>query len=547
MGMEAAMRRPTERIDWRPGLARAVVAFAGISLIGLSAPARAVADQADDSASAPRNDPSVISSSTTTTTTTSTTAARPPAGLTNPEPVKVVAGPPTSTFRAGIETPASYLVEVGVSKSKVLDVRYAYSDLMLADAKIADVIPLSNHSFYIVAKNLGATSLSVYGPGKQLQASVNVVVGPDIDGFKARLHDILPGETDISARAANQSLVLSGTASSPATMNQVAQLAETYAPGKVVNMMGVEGTQQVMLSVRFVEMERNTAKNLNVTLSGTRSGNPILFGTVGPGSNFSSSAGAKQPFNVSNTAYGALATIINGDIGLQVDALETKGLVKTLAEPNLVAMSGDTASFLAGGEIPIPVAQAGGTGAAAITIDYKDYGISLAFTPTILHDGLINLVVKPEVSSLDYGAGVTLAGASGTIPGLKVRRANTTVELRDGESFTIAGLLSDTYTNNISQFPFLGDTPVLGALFRSPNYQANKTELVIIVTPHLVTARRARVALPTDRFTAPSDYELFMFGILNGAHGRKAAEDRALMSQDPTKGGVDGAYGHVLY
>ena len=181
----------------------------------------------------------------------------------------------------------------------------------------------------------------------------------------------------------------------------------------------------------------------------------------------------------------------------------------------------------------------------AITVQYQEFGISLAFTPTILSDGMINLVVKPEVSSIDPANGVTESGL--TIPGLKVRKASTTVELRDGESFTIAGLLSDSYSNQISAFPFLGDIPVLGALFRSPSFQSDQTELVIVVTPHLVVARKGPVALPTDHFTPPSDYELFLFGMLGGQGANMRPEDRALMSQDPSKGGVEGPYGHVLY
>ncbi|HEY7901399.1 MAG TPA: hypothetical protein VIC25_09460, partial [Caulobacteraceae bacterium] len=176
---------------------------------------------------------------------------------------------------------------------------------------------------------------------------------------------------------------------------------------------------------------------------------------------------------------------------------------------------------------------------------YHTFGISLGFTPTILADGMIDLVVKPEVSSVDPANGIEEQGIK--IPAFKVRRANTTVELRDGESFTIAGLLSDNYSNTVSAFPILGDIPVLGALFRSPNFQHDQTELVIVVTPHLVVARRGPVALPTDHFTPPSDYELFLFGMLAGQGAQMRPEDRALMSRDPNKGGVEGPYGHVLY
>jgi pilus assembly protein CpaC len=405
---------------------------------------------------------------------------------------------------------------------------------------------------------VGSTSLSIYGPGKHLIAAVNVVVGPDIQTLRARMREMLPEERDVAIRDSNGSLVLTGTVTSPVAVHQIEELAETLDPGKVVNMLGVEGTQQVMLSVRFVEMERTTAKNLSVNLNRTSLlGNPLFnFGSGTLQGVAMQSPGAPSgapPGSLCSSpavAFGCASLTFltpDGAMNIQLDALESKGLIKTLAEPNLVAMSGDTASFLAGGQIPVPIAQTAGVGGTAITITYQDFGISLGFTPTILKDGMINLVVKPEVSSIDPAVSVQEAGV--TIPGLKVRRASTTVEMRDGESLTIAGLLSDNYQNQMTAFPWLGDIPVLGALFRSPNFQANKTELVIVVTPHLVVARRGPVALPTDHFTAPSDYELFLFGMLAGKGAHLRPEDRALLSQDPAtaRGGVEGPYGHVLY
>jgi pilus assembly protein CpaC len=210
-------------------------------------------------------------------------------------------------------------------------------------------------------------------------------------------------------------------------------------------------------------------------------------------------------------------------------------------------MSGDTANFLAGGEFPIPISQSNAAGSSlpTITVEFKQFGISLAFTPTILQDGMINMVVNPEVSSIDPTTSVQLGDI--VVPGIKVRRAHTTVELRDGESFTVAGLLSDDYQNNIRQYPFLGDLPIIGALFRSTGYQQDQTELVIIVTPHLVTPRRAPSATPIDSFVPPSDFELFLFGNQRGKAANLKPEDRALMSAEPGKGGLDGPYGHVLY
>ena len=451
--------------------------------------------------------------------------------------------------QATYDQTTTYEVVVGAGKSQVIQLPTAYTDIMVADPKIADILPLNNHSVYVVGKTMGATALTIYGPGKRLIAAVNVVVSADLEGFKARLHEILPGEKDVAARAANQSIVLSGTASSGPVLAQVLTLADTYAPGKVVNMMSVEGTQQVMLQVRFVEMERTTAKDLRLNVQGATGpldahGNHEFNMTTGD--TLVKNAGRLiNSFGSAGLGFTGAA----GDLNILFDALETKGLIKTLAEPNLVAMSGDTANFLAGGEFPIPIASSsngtGTTGEPTITVAFKQFGIGLSFTPTILQDGMINMVVNPEVSSIDPTTSVNTGVIS--VPGLKVRRAHTTVELRDGESFTIAGLLKDDYTNTVSQFPFAGDIPILGALFRSTGYQRDQTELVIVVTPHLVTPRRGYVASPTDHFVPPSDFELFLLGQQRGAGTNMSPEDRALMSADPTKGGVDGPHGHVLY
>jgi len=440
----------------------------------------------------------------------------------------------------------SAAITIAVGKSKLVELPGAYSDLMIADPKIADILPLNAHSVYVVGKGMGTTALTVYGAGKRVLYSSDVIVSADIDGFKARLHEILPDETHISVSPANQSIVLSGTVSSPSMLQQVTTLADTYNPGKVVNMLSVQGTQQVMLSVRFVEMERSAAKDLriNVQQTPTINTNPVV--TIQTGDTLVNAA--TTALNTFGTAS-LMWNLGGGDLTVLFDALETKGLIKTLAEPTLVTMSGDTANFLAGGEFPIPISQSSNTGTGdtlpTITVEFKSFGISLAFTPTILQDGLINLVVNPEVSSIDPTTSVKLGLIE--VPGIKVRRAHTTVELRDGESFTIAGLLSDTYQNNIRQYPFIGDLPIIGSLFRSTGYQHDQTELVILVTPHLVTPRRAYAATPADMFVPPSDFELFLFGSQRGKASSLKPEDRALMSLDPSKGGVDGPYGHVLY
>lgn len=422
---------------------------------------------------------------------------------------------------------------INVGKSQIIELPVAYEDVMIVDTRIADVLPLSPKSVYVVGKSIGSTALTLYGPGRRLIAAVNIVVTGDTEGLKARLRELLPSETNITVHAANQSIVLAGTVSSPAILQRAVALAESYAPGKVVNMLGVEGTQQVMLSVRFVEMQRSLAKDLRLNVQ-----RPTPNSGADPNLQITTGDTVNRNTNLLSGTFASvmLKTSWNGDLNVLFDALETRGLAKTLAEPNLVAMSGDTANFLAGGEFPIPVQQTSVStgGSPAVTIEYKQFGVALAFTPTILRDGLINLVVNPEVSSIDTNASVTLGSVR--VPGIKVRRAHTTVELRDGESFTVAGLLRDDYVGQIRQFPFLGDIPVLGALFRSNGYQRDETELVIVVTPHLVTPRRGPIATPADGFTPPSDMELFLRGNQSGSKTSGPANSAA----------APAASGHVL-
>jgi len=435
---------------------------------------------------------------------------------------------------------------VPAGQSEVLDVGSTYTDLMIANPDVADVLPLSNHSIYVVGKKTGSTSLSVYGPGKRLLSVAMITVSANVAGLKQRLYEILPDEKNIAVHAAGESIVLSGPVSSGPRLQQALALAESYAPGKVVNMLSVQGTQQVMLSVRFVEVDRNIAKGLrsNVQTHNADPNRPFIA------TGDTLSGAILDSFGLSQLRFR------NGDLDLDIlfDALEKKGYARTLANPTLVAMSGDTASFLAGGEFPVPVAQSAGNTAsngssgvvqATITVEFKQFGVALAFTPTVLDDGVINLVVAPEVSDIDPSVSITTQGL--TIPGIKVRRAKTTVELRDGESFTIAGLLKDDYQNAIRQYPFVGDLPVLGSLFRSTSYQKNQTELVMVVTPHLAVPTQTAQALPGGSFVPPSDFELFLFGATQGLKSGVNPEDRALMGMDPSKVGVDGKYGHVLF
>ncbi len=398
--------------------------------------------------------------------------------------------------------------------SDVVSVPRPYVELRVADPAIADVLPVTPTSIYVVGKATGATTVSAYGADGTAVSLLRVAVGADARGLTAALADLLPDETGITVRGARDSLVLSGVVSDAARAAQAMALAEAFAPGKTVNMLGVAATQQVMLEVRFSEMQRSAAKNLRASLGLNTEGGDVVAesGSVLGGGVLDGSLGDSliNPLD----AFGAVR-VLSGDVDLLLDALEERGLVKTLAEPTLVALSGDTASFLAGGEFPIPVAQSatsvgadGATGAGAISVDFKEFGVGLSFTPTVLGDGLINLVVAPEVSSIAPASSISINGLA--IPGLKTRRARTTVELRDGQTFAIAGLIRSDYEDTVRQLPWAGDLPVIGALFRSTSFQQDETELVITVTPRLVRATDLAPALPSDGHQVPSEAQLFL-------------------------------------
>ena len=408
-------------------------------------------------------------------------------------------------------------IAVPVNKSQVIRSDRPYARALIGNPEIADVLPLSNSSLYVLGKKAGTTSLTLYDRASNLIAVVDVVVGPDVITLKRQLAELIPGD-GVGARISNDSIVLEGIVSSGPAADRAVQLAETFAPGKVVNLLSVGSSQQVMLEVRFSEVKRSALKDIGFGFfvsndSGT------LKGAVGGGAGLTAVTGTPSlgaivdSFGVITKQFGAFG--LNFDAAL--NALERKGAITTLAEPTLVALSGETANFLAGGEFPVPVLQNSGNvdddggGSAGITIEWKPFGVSLAFTPTVLADGVINLVVEPEVSSIDQSASIVVNNLR--IPGLQTRRAKTVVELRDGESFALAGLLRTDFQDTVRQFPILGSIPIIGMLFKSTNFQRDETELVIVVTPRLVRPVPSyALKVPTDRAGPPNEADLFLLG-----------------------------------
>ncbi len=419
-------------------------------------------------------------------------------------------------------------VEVPVNKSQVITADRTIARALIGNDEIADIFPISDRSVYVLGKALGTTSLTLYDKANRVMAVIDIAVGPDVQALREQFGALMVGEP-IDARISNNSIVLSGLVSDAATADRAVRLARTFAGENVVNLMSVGSSQQVMLEVRFAEVSRNVGKDVGVSAF-FNSTNGRFRGAIGNGASVVPDAGTGagvvrlDSITGSFGVFSRLFTDVAGlDIDLVVDALEQRGLLKTLAEPTLVSLSGERASFLAGGEFPVPVVQGGGTGGGvgsgtqAITVEFKPFGVSLGFTPTVLADRTINLLVEPEVSSIDPTASLTLNGI--TIPGLRTRRASTVLELRDGESFAIAGLIQQDFQTTVNQVPILGSIPIIGALFRSSSFQKGETELLIIVTPRLVQPIRPdQVRLPTDRVPDPVQADV----LLNGTGYRPA-------------------------
>ncbi len=432
-------------------------------------------------------------------------------------------------------------LEIPMNRAVVVESDVPFSELSIANPGIADISSLSDRTIYVLGKAPGQTTLTLLDATGRLITNVSVRVSMDVTEFKERLRQILPGEK-IEVRTANDGIVLSGIVSSSQRLDRALELAQRYAPERVSNLMSVGGVQQVMLKVRFAEMQRTVSKSLssslgfNGSLFGNNTGLNGGTGTVNNQGALTNNLAGNIP--AVNDNAGAVLFGFNAgsvQVGLLIEALEQKGVVRTLAEPNLTALSGQEAKFLAGGEYPIPVAQRDG----AISVEFKPFGIELNFIPRVVDKDVINLELLAAVSAIDPNNGVEFNNFQ--IDAFQRRETSTTVEMRDGESFAIAGLIQDEFLDNASQLPWIGDVPVLGALFRSSDYQRNQTELVIIITAHLVSPTRGEAfALPTDRVKPPSEKDLFLFGrTAKATRGNSAASEVA--RQD-----FSGSYGYVL-
>jgi pilus assembly protein CpaC len=444
-------------------------------------------------------------------------------------------------------------VEIILNKSQTFTMARAFSTATVGNSEIAEALPISDRVLYVQGKKEGTTNISIFDATARLVSIIDVDVVQDGSAFQARFRSLhqairaIRGGKDIRVTTAGGQIVLSGVAPDAVSAERAVSLAKSVDAGNVVNAITVAGAQQVMLKVRFLEVHREAGRELGVNWfvgnrTGTRGANiglggPPVAGPTNAGIPIIQSTGAlvsgAPPFGT------VLTNLLNNGttIDVLVSALETKNLVRRLAEPDLVALSGDTAAFLAGGEQPVPSVQPGTTGGApVITIEYKPFGVQLTFTPTVLANGKINLRLAPSVSEI---SGFTqISGAP--VPTFSKREARTTIELRDGQSFAIAGLLQASNRRDISQLPWIGSVPVLGTLFSSKSFQQDETDLVVIVTPHVVApaAPGQRVASPLDDRIPSNDADFFLFGEMEL---RKQYNDFVAKG-----GGVQGPYGHMM-
>jgi pilus assembly protein CpaC len=481
----------------------------------------------------------------------------------------------------------SQTLTVPIFKSRVVDVRREVSRVSVGNPDIADILILRANRIYVLGKDLGTTNVLLWDRSDDLVATISVSVVHDLDDLKARLNDLLP-EEEISVYAVQRSIVLAGEVSNIVRMEAAVRLAENYLQqvatateaevfepdkaatedktgGEVINLMHVGGAQQVMLEVKVAEVDRTLLRRLNVQFNSVLDSSRWRTGGVNGGATFPDAlfvpndvripvfGGADDgrilgpvideflPSDMEIQNQGLFASFLSNDFlfNMAIDAAKENNLAKILAEPTLTTLTGQEARFLSGGEFPIPVPG----GLSGITIEFKEFGVGLRFLPVVLDSGRINLKINISVSELVEAASVTVTPdetpATFVIPALRKRSAVSTVELADGQTMGIAGLINEDLRELATRFPGLGDIPILGQLFRSQSFMKNETELVILVTPHLAKPIAPEdIRLPTDGLVEPGDWEYYFLG--------KMTDKPASGAPAGTTGGAEGEYGHTL-
>jgi pilus assembly protein CpaC len=480
--------------------------------------------------------------------------------------VHSVASAQTAGFET-LPTGASIDMSIPLFKSRVVVVDLPTSRVAVGNPDVADIVVIGATQMYVLAKDIGTTNVLFWGRDNRLIGSINLEVAHDLDGLKTKLHQLMPDQP-IEVYSAQRSIILKGRASDVVAMNAAVRVAEGYlaqiqtakkteefeqesasrredkSVGSVINLIEVGGSQQVMLSVTVAEIARTEVKRLNANFNAIHKGSDGAWGAVNGGASFpdavfepgdvrlpvlpGSPPGtpwgpaidefAPNPLTIIN--QGLFGTFIDDDFlfNLAIDAAKEKGLAKVLAEPTLTTLTGQEAEFLSGGQFPIPVSN----GLNGVTVEFKKFGVGLKFLPVVLSDGRINLKINVSVSELVDTASLILQSQGASlrtfVPSLRERSASATIELGDGQTMGLAGLIDDNLRELVTKFPGLGSVPILGALFRSSQFQKGQTELVILITPHLAKpVAPGSVTLPTDKFIEPTDSEFFLMGRTEGS------------------------------
>lgn len=483
---------------------------------------------------------------------------------------------PQQRLRSGAEIDLPVLL----FKSRIVALDAPVGRVSVGNPDIADIVVIHPTELYVLGKDIGTTNVFLWDRDNSLIGSVNVEVTHDLSSLKEKLHQLLPGQT-IQVHSAQRSVVLTGTVPDAATLSAAVRLAEGYlaqvqtakkaeafeqesasqredkAVGQVINLLQIGGAQQVMLEVKVAEIARTEMRRLNVRFNAFGKGSPWSGGGVNGGATFPdllvtpgnfrvpvfdgmAPAGPAvdefAPNDLVIENQGLFASYLSSDFlfNVAIDAAKEKGLAKILAEPTLTTLTGQEAKFLSGGEFPIPVPQ----GLDGITVEFKEFGVGLTFLPVVLNTGHINLKIGVSVSQLSDCPSVILksqnVSSSFFVPCLEKRDASGTIELGDGQTMGLAGLINDSLRESVTKFPGLGSLPVIGALFRSQQYLKGETELVILVTPRLAKPLPAGgIRLPTDSFVEPSDTEFYLLGQTEGKSDG-AAPQKAAVGSNPT-------------
>ena len=390
-------------------------------------------------------------------------------------------------------------IQLALGKSRLYQYSESIVRVSVADAAIADVMVMNPKQIYLIGKKVGSTNVFIWHKDDKL-SSLDVSVGIDAGSVQGLLEQLLPTEKNLRVSSAGDSLVLTGQLTDSTKVQQAVLIAQEFTEKKVLNMTTTGHLPQVLLEVKIAEVDKTVANSIGVQAQGSNFSFNMLNGTVAP------------------IGFAASASGTIGSVNTWLQAQINSGLIKILAEPNIMAISGQDGEFLSGGIVYLPIVQSSGTGGNVITLQPQNYGVGVKFTPTVLAEGRINLKVSPQVSEVQSQGITVTAGSSTTVfPSITTRQASTTVQLYDGQSFVIGGLIKNNVVEIISAFPGLANIPIIGALFRSSSFKADRSELLIVVTPHIVKPLNQRPDLPTDKIIQPTATEFFLEGKLEGA------------------------------